>query len=97
MGSPNIRKHLGKHFSEASRLLWCAVTERGWSQRRLGRELGAHEGEIMYLLYGDKRPRADIIIAAERVLSIAATTWNEPTSVDFVTPAARAKRSRKAA
>jgi len=86
----NTRKELGPHFSEACRLLWEAATARGWSQRRLGRELGAHEGEIMFVLYGDKKPRTEIVIEAASVLAIPAPAWKAPSSVPFVPPAARA-------
>lgn len=90
MATPNTRKGLGPHFSEACRLLWEAAKARGWSQRKLGRELKAHEGEIMVVLYGDKKPRAEIIIEAAGVLAIPATAWKAPPSVPFVPPAARA-------
>lgn len=89
----NHRTELGEHFSEGARLLWVGAEERSWSQRRLGRELGAYEGEIMGVLYGDKRPRIEIVAAAERVLGTPASAWVSKPLKAFDPPAARAAKA----
>ena len=88
----NHRTELGADFSEGARLLWVAAEDRAWSQRRLGRELGAYEGEIMGVLYGDKRPRLEIVVAAERMLDVPSGAWLSKPLKAFVAPAARAQK-----
>ena len=84
------RTDLGEHFSEGSRLLWQILEKKGWTQSQLREALGAHPGEISKLLYGDKKPRFDLIVEASRKFKIKAERWDEPPRVAFVPPAARA-------
>jgi hypothetical protein len=85
----STRTRLGPKFSEGSRLLWVVLDERGWTQTRLRRELGTHPGEVSKILYGDREPRLDTLIAAEK-LGVPLEAWKQPPSVEFIPPAARA-------
>ncbi len=83
------RKTTGTKFTRGSQALWQELEARGWSQRELGRALGAHVGEINRVLHGARVPRLELIAAANSLFGIPIEAWTTPAR--FVPPARKAK------
>ena len=82
------RTTLGDHFSEGARLLWAALTSRGWSQHDLCRALDMKPGTQSRWLYGDQRPGLVVAVKLHDLLAIPVETWNQAPKQPFQPPAA---------
>ena len=83
------RQSLGSHFSEAARLLWLALQEKGWGQQEATRQLGMPSGQISKLLYGERKAGRVWAGKLKEQLRIDPSLWDKPPTVPFVPPAAR--------
>jgi len=87
---PRLAPHrltLGPVFSEASRRLWLEIQRRGWSQTRLKKELGAHDGAVTRWLYGDRKPGLQKALRVQEVLDIDPALWGQKPAQPFTPPA----------
>jgi transcriptional regulator with XRE-family HTH domain len=81
------RDHLGPKFSEAARLVWLAMAERGWSQSDLARELETDTENVCRWLYGDRRPTRPFDRRFRVLLGVDESLWDADPTEPFTPPA----------
>lgn len=70
----------GPKFSHGSQLLKDALAARGWSQKRLNRELGGNANSS-YWIKGQRRPGLEVALKLSRLLDIPVDAWlQEPSA-----------------
>lgn len=89
MAIGSSRTELGDRFSEGARLLWCVLSDRGWSQGELTRAIGAKPGVVPRWLYGDTKPGWTWATKLRDMFGITFETWTVEPTLPFVPPAAR--------
>jgi transcriptional regulator with XRE-family HTH domain len=82
------RRNLGAKFSEGARQLWLLLARRTWSQAEAARQLDMDAGQLVKLLYGDRRPGRELAGRLAAGAEINLRLWDEAPTEPFVPPAA---------
>ena len=85
----NYRRHIGPRFSEGTRLLWTAIERANLSIADAAKRLGWLRSTLSNVLYGERLPGIESLVAVERVFGVPVATWAEEPTVPFIPPAAR--------
>lgn len=83
------RRHKGPRWSEATRLLWCALEAHGVSHAQEARAAGCSRSEFTRIIYGDKPPPLGPAAHFQRTWGIDVGLWDQPETVEFILPALR--------
>jgi transcriptional regulator with XRE-family HTH domain len=75
------RTLLGGNRSAALPLVWNAMTERGWSDARLAKEMGERTSIVARLLYGDRPANRQQAVKLHALLGIPFEAWDQSTKV----------------
>lgn len=88
----SFRRDTGRSFSEGARLLWLALSARGYDRKAVAQMVGVSAPVLHHWLYGTRRPSWPARMVLRRKLRIPLQTWDQPPTEEFVLPAAAADR-----
>jgi hypothetical protein len=83
------RLEKGKLFSEGCRLLWLALRKRGVNVAQARIAVGCkYEGTLDRVLYGDRKPGLQLVLAIQKQFEVPAAAWTIPPKKSFELPEA---------
>ncbi len=84
------RGHLGKLFSEGSRLLWIKFLASGLSLSRYAAQIGGIDGpQLGRYLYGDRKPTLSSALKIKAAAGIEPSDWEREPTEAFDVPSRR--------